>query len=579
MKILFLLPILVTLLFFISPVFAQESLISVQTDDNHYDEGDTIVVSGKITIVVGETPVTLQLFTEGNLVDIAKIVVAQDGTYSHTVLAEGPLWKNAGEYIVRISYQDQIAETEFSYTPKSESIETTANFEVDAGSNGTFDVEYTIKGGTVKDMIVDSDIFAMIVQIDSTDEGTITLDLPREFTGAEKQNGKDVTFIILIDGIEVAYQESLVHSNSRVITVNFEEGDSNIEIIGIYTIYNSKLQLLEACVDCSMEVYSQSLGMSITATADRNSDTITVTGQTVSDIADVTFRVTSPSGNNVVAIGQISPYDNGEFSTVLEITQMWREDGFYTITAMQSVVQNSLYTLSVEVEVINGMVVSNTSVTESNLDVGFTPNMINVAKDAGIEIYANYVKGSDIIKVRGYTDIVSQDITLTVTSPLRSIVSINKISPMLDGKYTFDVPVGGALWKYDGFYTVTVQQFNDSKYTASIEIDMIGFNEYIPNYSTPQETSIGYQGNVSGVRESSSYTLEEKLEEQKSRIGDDNLKNTFTNEPLQQENNRLKIENKQLKNEINMLNVQLDNLQKIISEQITVIMDILLELK
>jgi len=220
-------------------VFAQESisLISVQTDDNNYDEGDTIVISGNISTVVGETPVTLQLFTEGNLIDIAQIVVAQDGTYSHTVLAEGPLWNKQGDYIVRVSYgEGNIAESEFSYTPKSEKIETTTNFEVDAGSYGTFDVEYTIKGGTVKDMVVDSEIFALIVQIDATDEGTISLDLPREFIGAEKQNGKDDTFIILIDGVEVAYQESVVLSESRVITINFEQNDSDIEIIGTYVI-------------------------------------------------------------------------------------------------------------------------------------------------------------------------------------------------------------------------------------------------------------------------------------------------------------------------------------------------------
>jgi hypothetical protein len=137
-----------------------------------------------------------------------------------------------GLIIVQGAEEGNIAESEFSYTPKSESIETTTNFEVDAGSSGIFDVKYTIKGGTVKDMIVDSDIFAIIVQIESTDkEGVITLDLPREFIGAEKQDGKDDTFIILIDDIEVAYQESVVHSDSRVITINFENGDSDIEII------------------------------------------------------------------------------------------------------------------------------------------------------------------------------------------------------------------------------------------------------------------------------------------------------------------------------------------------------------
>ena len=220
-------------------VFAQESVISVQTDDNNYDEGDTVVISGKVTTPIEGVEVVLQLFSEGTMIEIAQKTVAQDGTYSHTILAEGPLWKKSGTILVRASYEiggGTSTETEFTFTPKSESIETTTNFEVDAGSYGTFDVEYTIKGGTINDMVVDSDIFALIVQIDSTDEGTLSLDLPREFIGAEKQDGKDDTFIILIDGIEVPYQESVVHSDSRVITINFEEGDSDIEIIGTYVV-------------------------------------------------------------------------------------------------------------------------------------------------------------------------------------------------------------------------------------------------------------------------------------------------------------------------------------------------------
>ncbi len=229
--------LIVLLIISTGTVFAQEAIINVQTDDNSYDEGDIVTISGNVTTVIGETPITLQLFIEGSLVDIAQITVAQDGSYSHTIIAEGPLWKKIGNYLVRVSYgEGNIAETEFSFSPKSESIETTTIFEVSAGSQGTFDVEYTIKGGTIKNMIVDANIFAIIIQIESTDEGTISLDLPREFIGAEKQDGKDDTFIILIDGIEVAYQESVVHSDSRVITINFEEGDSDIEIIGTYVI-------------------------------------------------------------------------------------------------------------------------------------------------------------------------------------------------------------------------------------------------------------------------------------------------------------------------------------------------------
>ena len=135
-------------------VFGQESTdtsispITVQTDDKNYDEGDTIVISGKVNTAIKGVNVVLQLFTEGNMIEIAQITVAQDGTYSHTVLAEGPLWKKPGTYVVRSSYEvggGTIAETEFNYLPKSDIVETKENFEVNAGSKGTFDVEYTIK--------------------------------------------------------------------------------------------------------------------------------------------------------------------------------------------------------------------------------------------------------------------------------------------------------------------------------------------------------------------------------------------------------------------------------------------------
>jgi predicted secreted protein with PEFG-CTERM motif len=230
--------LIVLLIISTGTVFAQESLINVQTDDSNYIEGNVVVVSGSVFPVLPNTPVVLQLFMGESLVDIAQITVAQDGNFSHTIVAGGQLWKQ-GDYLVRVSYDAGgriIAETEFSFSPKSESIETTTNFEVNTVNHGTFDVKYTIKGGTMKDMITDSSIFGIIVQIESTDNGTISLDLPREFIGAEKQDGKDDTFIILINGMEVAYQEPVIFSDSRVITINFEAGDSDIQIIGTYVV-------------------------------------------------------------------------------------------------------------------------------------------------------------------------------------------------------------------------------------------------------------------------------------------------------------------------------------------------------
>lgn len=114
--------------------------------------------------------------------------------------------------------------------------ETTNIFEVDAGSSGTFDVEYTIRGGVIVDMLVDSDIFALIIIIQSDNDGSLTVELPRDSIDALKSDGSDDTYIILIDGVEVPYQEVSTSSKSRTITIEFEGGDSDIEIIGTFVV-------------------------------------------------------------------------------------------------------------------------------------------------------------------------------------------------------------------------------------------------------------------------------------------------------------------------------------------------------
>ena len=223
-------------------VFASTSLISVQTDNDNYDEGDTIIISGNISTIIGETPITLQLFTNENMVEIAQIDVSLDGNYSYTIIAQGSMWANQGEYLVKVTYgEGNIAETTFLFTPESAVLDTTDVFEVNAGDSGTFDIPYTIRGGILSDISIDENIFGLVIKFDPSDEGKLVLDLPRKYIDAEKQNGKDEVFIILIEKqngeiIETTYQESISNSDIRTITINFEEGDSQIQLIGTYVI-------------------------------------------------------------------------------------------------------------------------------------------------------------------------------------------------------------------------------------------------------------------------------------------------------------------------------------------------------
>ncbi len=226
------------------------------------------------------------------------------------------------------------------------------------------------------------------------------------------------------------------------------------------------------------DVFAQSSGMSITATADKGSNTITVTGITSSGYTDVSFVVTAPNGN-IVSVGQEKPNENGDFGIELNVSN-WKENGFYTILAKQG---PGIYTLKVLVEVNNGMT-EKTSETQSTLETGsFVQNLPNTARDAGLEIYAEAEIGSNIITITGETDRVSQDIVLTVTAPNGNIVSIDQVSPMLNGEFTSVITVGGPLWKQDGFYTVTARQFDDPKYTASTEVD-IKDGLVIPEFGT-----------------------------------------------------------------------------------------------
>ena len=221
---------------FLSAFAQTEELISIKTSDKSYEDGDTIVISGNVTAIILDTPITLQIFYENNLVDIGQIIVAQDGSYSFTLKAAGDNWKKDGTYTIRANYSGKIIETTIEFFSKQSVIETTNIFEVDAGAYGTFDVDYTIRGGTVKNMLIDSEIFALIVIIDSESDGSITLDLARISIDAKKSDNTDDTFLIFIDGAEVRPEETSTTQTSRTLKIDFEEGDSDIEIIGTFVV-------------------------------------------------------------------------------------------------------------------------------------------------------------------------------------------------------------------------------------------------------------------------------------------------------------------------------------------------------
>ena len=246
--------------------------------------------------------------------------------------------------------------------------------------------------------------------------------------------------------------------------MNFKDSTTSIAIVLV------AFSLL-AVNGIQQNAFAQVMGMSLTAEASEGSDTILIRGETVSKVTDITFSVTSPDGFNKLAFDQMTPNADGTFSTEFKIGPQWKQDGFYTITAMQAVNKNSIYTMSVEVEVING-VATETLVTESNLETGIFVPKENLTKK-GLSIKANAMEGSTNIGISGQTDRTNIDVTLKVIAPNGNVISVEQITPGLDGKFSKDIKIGGPLWTQDGIYTVTAQQGESSDHKVSVEVEVV----------------------------------------------------------------------------------------------------------
>ena len=219
---------------FVQLSYAQEDPhFSVTTNHSFYEKKDVIVISGNAYPVMHDVPIIVQIISGGILIDVAQITIAHDGSFLHSLIADGPMWKRSGDYTVKSSYGTQSTESNFEFI-SSEKVSTVIDvIEVNAGNSGTFDMKYSIVGGIIEYAKVEPAIFGIVVGIDSPNNGKIIVELPRQYIDSTEQDGEDEIFIILVDGIEVPYlEESSENSITRTISINFEKGDKVIEIIG-----------------------------------------------------------------------------------------------------------------------------------------------------------------------------------------------------------------------------------------------------------------------------------------------------------------------------------------------------------
>ena len=95
--------------------------VSLSTELPSYDSGDRVNMSGSIKnfdsdIDAGKAVVIKVTNPNGDLVTIGQPTPESDGTFTHSIVAGGPLWKDAGDYTVEAIFSSNTAKTIIVYT-------------------------------------------------------------------------------------------------------------------------------------------------------------------------------------------------------------------------------------------------------------------------------------------------------------------------------------------------------------------------------------------------------------------------------------------------------------------------------
>ena len=199
----------------------------------------------------------------------------------------------------------------------------------------------------------------------------------------------------------------------------------------------------------------------------RSLESIWITGKVtdVSQFKPVKLRIMGPDGAIVFA-PIVAINDDGEFRKLLNPPIPSFATGKHIVTASH---EDTKRVAQTQFTVISQEITRNPDAkqTESKSILEKEPKIIS-----GISMQAEAENGSDIIKIIGKTSYKSTDIILTVKSPVGNLITIDQVTPGINGNFDVEIRVGGPMWKEDGMYTITANQGVASEHKESIKVEI-----------------------------------------------------------------------------------------------------------
>jgi hypothetical protein len=219
---------------------ANAQALTVETGQPGYAAGDTIEVSGEVGTVQAGLPVLIRVFNpNGALARTDQITPVADGSYTYSFPAGGPLMGVSGEYRAAVTYRNNTEETAFNFiTSEGGQIWRTITVEI-AGREHP--IRYQINGGTLTNMTADPETATLTATINSTAPGALVVELPRSMIQSLSEvgaptGGNDTDFEAFVDTEGGIFDETMTNSTVRELTIPFEQGAEEIEIVGTWVV-------------------------------------------------------------------------------------------------------------------------------------------------------------------------------------------------------------------------------------------------------------------------------------------------------------------------------------------------------
>ena len=207
--------------------------VTVTTDKASYNDGDKVTISGSTQDYISGTPITVRIISPiGNLVKVDQVDLGSDRTFSTSITATGVLWQEAGAYTVKVQFGSaaRTAQTTFQFSGSSNNGQGGNTIKVDGTD---LSVKYSITNGKVLGIKADIQSKSLIVSIQTTGDGVLTITLPRALINATlPSTGQDDKYYVLVDGQEADFQETSTTTTDRTLSIPFTDGTEEIEIIG-----------------------------------------------------------------------------------------------------------------------------------------------------------------------------------------------------------------------------------------------------------------------------------------------------------------------------------------------------------